>query len=92
MDNIKSSRASNRKDNKSIPANGSKPGSVSGKQPLVAAPVFYDYRCPGCGRLQFRGYLTPGSVIRIACWFTGCGRRNVFVGGQNKAVESHNIT
>jgi len=36
----------------------------------------YDYRCPNCGRLAFRAYLAPNTLISHRC--AKCGRMLVF--------------
>ena len=49
-----------------------KDGQVDAGQPkvvgLVASrPRKYNYRCVGCGRLLFRGYIETGSNIQCRC-------------------------
>jgi len=41
----------------------------NGNRPKV---VKYDYRCVRCGRLWFRAYLGPGTMISIRCPKCGC--------------------
>lgn len=47
-----------------------------------------DYRCPKCARLNFRGYLAPGSFIRMRCYRDRCRAWLLIENGKTKVIDA----